>query len=306
SDIVTRDHRLLSMFDTLPAIARSNSPVLILGESGTGKELLAKAIHNLSDRGGEPFVAVNCGALPENLLESELFGYRKGAFTDAKVDKPGRFDRAQKGTLFLDEIADLSQPIQVKLLRVLQEHVYEPLGSTAPVTADVRIISATNRNIEQMVDEGSFRQDLFYRINIIPLTLPPLRRRPGDIPLLADYFINHFNSVYNKNIERLSSEALSALMAYPFPGNIRELENMMHHAFVLCRGTTIEKGHFPDRFHRKNAPDTHSHQSLASFEKKQIEDALVQNKFNRARTARLLGIHPTTLWRKMRRLGIEG
>ncbi len=305
SDIVTRDNRLLNMFDTLPAIARSKSPVLILGESGTGKELLAKAIHNLSGRGDGPFVAVNCGALPENLLESELFGYKKGAFTDAKNDKPGRFDRAQGGTLFLDEIADLSKPIQVKLLRVLQESVYEPLGSTSPVKADVRIISATNRDIEKMVTDGSFRRDLYYRINIFSLTLPPLRNRPGDIPLLADYFINHFNSLYHKNIESLSSDALSALMSYDFPGNIREFENMMHHAFVLCESNVIQKVHFPDRFSRPNEKTVESNDSLESFERQRIERALRQNRFNRTHTSRQLGIHPSTLWRKMRRLGID-
>ncbi|MFW6253744.1 MAG: sigma-54 interaction domain-containing protein [Chitinivibrionales bacterium] len=306
SDIVTRDHRLLSMFDSLPAIARSNSPVLILGESGTGKELMARAVHNLSARATGPFVAVNCGALPENLLESELFGYRKGAFTDAKTDKPGRFDRAQGGTLFLDEIADLTQSIQVKLLRVLQEHIYEPLGSTTSVKADVRIISATNRDIESMVHQGTFRQDLYYRINIMPLTLPPLRERSGDIPLLTDHFINHFNSLYHKNIERLSSDALSALMSYSYPGNIRELENMMHHAFVLCEEAVIERRHFPDRFNQKNAPGLKAADSLELFEKKQIEEALAQNRYNRTLTSRRLGIHPTTLWRKMRKLGIDG
>lgn len=306
-DIVTRNHRLLNLFNTLPAIAQSESCVLILGESGTGKELLARAIHNLSGRMKGPFVAVNCGALPENLLESELFGYKKGAFTDAKADKPGRFDRARGGTLFLDEIADLHKSIQVKLLRVLQEHVYEPLGSTEPVMSDTRIIAATNSDLKKMVESGEFRQDLFYRIHVLPLLLPPLRERTDDIALLVEHFITHYNKIYRKNIETVSPEAMSLLMKHEYPGNIRELENILQHAFVLCQSTTIHKQHLPEYLlstTKKTSPSPEKY-SLEEFEKSKIIYALQKNRYNRVKTAKELGIHVATLWRKMKKLGIE-
>ena len=307
SDIITRDHRLLNIFSTLPAIAKSDSPVLILGESGTGKELLAKAIHNHSGRGKEPFVAVNCGALPENLLESELFGYKKGAFTDAKTDKPGRFERAGKGTLFLDEIGDLPKSVQVKLLRVLQEKVFEPLGATEPVKSEARIIAATNRDLEQMVESGEFRQDLFYRINVVPITLPPLRERQNDIPLLIDHFIEHFNRIQCRSIERVSSDALGVLIDYQYPGNIRELENVIQHAIVLCQGYVIEKKHLPAYLFRpsKKIRASDTSQSLENFDRRRIEEALSRNKYNRVNTAKELGIHVATLWRKMKKYGIN-
>lgn len=305
SDIITKDHSLLDLFGSLPVIARSDSPVLILGESGTGKELLAKAIHNLSRKTQDPFVAVNCGALPENLLESELFGYKKGAFTDAKADKPGRFDRARNGTLFLDEIGDLPKATQVKLLRVLQENVYEPLGSTEPVRSEARIIAATNRNLEQMVESGEFRQDLYYRVNVVPLTLPPLRERAGDIPLLVDHFMAHYNSVYNKSIERVSPEVMGILLEHKYPGNIRELENILQHAFVLCQGITIERRHLPGYLFRpQNRVKSEKEQTWEEFEKRRIEEALARNKYNRTQTAKELGIHVATLWRKMKKYGI--
>ncbi len=308
SDIITRDHRMLDMLNTLPVIARSDSPVMILGESGTGKELLAKAIHNQSDRKKEPFVAVNCGALPENLLESELFGYKKGAFTDAKVDKPGRFDRAKKGTIFLDEIGDLPKSVQVKLLRVLQEKVFEPLGATEVVKLDARIIAATNRNLEQMVSSGEFRQDLYYRINVVPITLPPLRDRQNDISLLIDHFIAHFNRVYGKFIERLSSEALGILLDHRYPGNIRELENILQHAFVLCQNRVVEKKHLPAFLFRPSVkePEGCTLKSVEEFDKSRIEEVLSRNKYNRVKTANELEIHVATLWRKMKKYGISG
>ena len=307
-DIVTRDHRLLELFATLPVIARSFSPVLILGESGTGKELLAKAIHNASGRAGKPFVAVNCGALPENLLESELFGYKKGAFTDAKTDKPGRFDRARKGTLFLDEIADLPRQLQVKLLRVLQEKTYEPLGSTGPVCADVRIITATNRDINAMVASGEFRQDLYYRINVIPITLPPLRERVGDIAPLVEHVTKRFNTLFNRTIERIDGEAMAALLEYHYPGNIRELENIIQHAFVLCQDSVIKKRHLPSYLAESRKPDCSAkgaHTSIESFDRELIEEALRRNRYSRTKTADELGIHVATLWRKMKRYGIS-
>jgi len=310
-DIITRNHRLLGILNILPAIAQSDSPVLIFGESGTGKELLAKATHSLSNRSKGPFVAVNCGALPENLLESELFGYRKGAFTDAKTDKPGRFDRAKGGTLFLDEIGDLQKALQVKLLRVLQEHVYEPLGSTEPVRAEARIIAATNHDLGHMVETGEFRHDLYYRIHVMPLTLPPLRERADDIPLLVDHFVVHYSMLYRKSIERVSPEAMSVLLGHEYPGNVRELENILQHAFVLCPGGTIEKRHLPEYLlHCKSTvsstqADAPPDQSWEAFERHRIVDALERNRYHRARTAQDLGIHVATLWRKMKRLGIE-
>jgi len=307
ADIITRDYRLLGLFDTLPSIAKSDAPVLILGESGTGKELLAKAVHQLSNRAKNPFVAVNCSALPENLLESELFGYKKGAFTDAKQDKPGRFDRAKNGTLFLDEIGDLPKTVQAKLLRVLQEHVYEPLGATETVKSEVRIIAATNRDLGAMVDSGEFRQDLYYRINVMPLTLPPLRERTSDIPLLVEHFIGHYNTVYRKNISNVSIEAMAILLAHRYPGNVRELENILQHAFVLCPGATIEKNHLPVSLFQKRAAgsERQSSPSWESFEKATIEQALERNKYNRTTTAQDLGIHVATLWRKIKKYEIR-
>jgi len=306
ADIVTRDSRLLALFDTLPSVAKSDAPVLILGESGTGKELLAKAVHHLSVRAKGPFVAVNCSALPENLLESELFGYKKGAFTDAKLDKPGRFDRARNGTLFLDEIGDLPKSVQAKLLRALQEHVYEPLGATETVKSEVRIIAATNRDLTAMVVSGEFRQDLYYRINVMPMTLPPLRERTVDIPLLVEHFIGHYNTVYRKNISQTSAEVMALLMEYRYPGNVRELENILQHAFILCQGTTIEKKHLPISLFQKKATENNQQtpQSWETFEKTKIEQALERNKYNRTTTAEELGIHVATLWRKMKKFGI--
>ncbi|HEX2956713.1 MAG TPA: sigma 54-interacting transcriptional regulator [Chitinispirillaceae bacterium] len=305
-DMVTRNHKVLDILDSLPSIATSDTAVLITGESGTGKELMAKAIHSLSTRKKGPFVALNCGALPENLLESELFGYKKGAFTDAKSDKPGRFDRAKGGTLFLDEIADLPKVVQVKLLRVLQEQFYEPLGSTEPVKSDVRIIAATNLDLNKMVESGEFRQDLFYRIHVMPLMLPPLRERPDDIPLLVEHFLMHFNTIQNRSIEMIDPQAMSILLHHKYPGNIRELENILQHAFVLCRGPVIEKKHFPKYLLEPTiASTTDDDQSYEAIEKRKLLKALETNRFNRIKTAKELGIHVATLWRKMKKYNIQ-
>src|SRR4030042_1378313 len=244
-DIISKNHRMHQLFDILPDVADSVSTVLLEGESGTGKELFARAIHHLSPRKKQPFIAVNCGALPDTLLESELFGYKAGAFTDAKKDKPGRFRLAERGTLFLDEVGDISPALQVRLLRVLQERTYEPLGSVETVSSDVRIIAATNRCLQELVKEGKFRSDLYYRINVVKLLLPPLKERSEDIPLLIDHFINRFNKIYNKNICCLSDETMAVLLSYDFPGNIRELENILEHCFVLCKGAVIETKQLP-------------------------------------------------------------
>jgi len=244
-DIISQSHKMQSLFAVLPNIAESNTTVLIEGESGTGKELFARAIHNLSFRKDKPFVAVSCGALPNTLLESELFGYKAGAFTDAKKDKPGRFALAQGGTIFLDEIGDVSASVQVKLLRVLQDKTYEPLGGVSPVKADVRIITATNKKLDQLVQQGKFRDDLYYRVNVMRLELPPLRDRKEDVPLLVDHFISRFNSLHNKNICCVTNEVTAALLTYDYPGNVRELENIIEHCFVLCEGEIIEAKHLP-------------------------------------------------------------
>jgi transcriptional regulator with PAS, ATPase and Fis domain len=308
-DIVSKSHHMKRLFETLPLIASSQSTVLVEGESGTGKELIARAIHNLGPRRDGPFVAISCAAVPDSLIESELFGYKKGAFTDAKEDKPGRFALAEGGTLLLDEIGDLSKQMQVKLLRVLQEREFEPLGSTQPVSTNVRVIASTNRNLAQDVTSRKFRQDLYYRLNVVRLELPPLRTRKEDIPLLIQHFIDRFNTLQGRRITGCSERVLSALMRYPFPGNIRELENAIEHAFVICIDTTIQMDDLPQ--HILSHFDESEHHAPAG--KPPLEDAemhaiiscLEKNDYNRTRTAAELGISRNTLWRKMKRYGIS-
>ncbi len=244
-DIIGRSPVMKKIFAILPQIAQSSSTVLIHGESGTGKELFARAIHNLSDRKGERFVPVNCAALPDTLLESELFGHKAGAFTDAKRDKPGRFTLADGGTIFLDEIGDVSPAMQVRLLRVLQDQMIEPLGSIEPTPVDVRVIAATNQDLRDLISQGRFREDLYYRIRIIQHDLPRLRERREDIPLLLDHLVNKFNTRFGKNIAGVSDDVMKILMEYDYPGNVRELENIIEHAFILCRGGLIEIHHLP-------------------------------------------------------------
>jgi len=307
-DILSQSHQMLELFRILPTIAESSSTVLIEGESGTGKELFARAIHNLSPRKDKRFVAVNCGAIPETLLESELFGYKAGAFTDAKKDKPGRFALAEGGTIFLDEIGDISLAVQVRLLRVLQERVYEPLGGIEPVKADVRIVAATNRDLSQLMTEGKFRQDLFYRINVVKLKLPLLRDRKEDIPLLVEHFIARFNHLRNKAITGVTDEVLACLLAHDYPGNVRELENTIEHCFVLCPAGIIEKRHLPEAFRTSvsaDFPKEAGPTNLKQMEKILITDALRRNDGNRAAAARELGIHKSTLFRKIKALGIK-
>jgi PAS domain S-box-containing protein len=304
-DIVSKNKIMQEIFDIMPSIAESDATVLIEGKSGTGKELIARALHDLSPRREAPLVTVNCGAVPDTLLESELFGHKAGAFTDARKEKPGRFARADGGTLFLDEIADVSSAMQVRLLRVLQDGVYEPLGATESVTADVRIIAASNRKLETLVKKGAFREDLFYRLNVVKIALPPLKDRREDIPLLVDHFIRRFNHTKNKTIEGYSPEVLTALMQYDYPGNIRELENILEHAFVLCRGSIIEPDCLPPDFLSKtgNAVSTPA-ATVDDFERKLIEDTLMSHNWNRTRAAAELGMHATTLWRKLKKMGI--
>ncbi|MBW2186247.1 MAG: sigma 54-interacting transcriptional regulator [Deltaproteobacteria bacterium] len=285
----------------------NDTTVLIQGETGTGKELVAKAIHNLSSRALEPFIALNCGALPDNLLESELFGHKKGAFTGASTDKPGRFSLAGKGTLFLDEIGEISSALQVRLLRVLQEHSYEPLGATKAQKSHARIIAATNRNLSEMVKAGTFRQDLFYRIQVVQIDLPPLRERMEDITLLTEHFISHFNQLLNKQITSISPEAMACLVAHDWPGNVRELENIIERAFVICPDSVIARRHLPVAL-QSTLPldepllDMQTHRD--SHERQLIINALERNHYNRTAAARELNIHKTTLYRKINALAI--
>ncbi len=308
-DIISKNHEIQGIFDILPDIATSGSTVLIEGPSGAGKELFARAIHNVSGNKGE-FVAVSCAALPDTLLESELFGYKKGAFSEAKKDKPGRFARAKDGTIFLDEIGDISSALQVKLLRVLQEREYEPLGATVTAKTNARIIAATNRTLSELVARGSFREDLFYRLNVVKIELPPLSRRREDIPLLVKNFLQKFNALKDREITGISENALGILMQYDFPGNIRQLENIIEYAFVLCRGEMIRTRHLSREIldGMKNRPDVAidsvpSH--LDAAEKKAIVAALHRHNNNRGKTAAFLGINKSTLWRKLKKYKIE-
>ncbi|MDL1956368.1 MAG: sigma 54-interacting transcriptional regulator [Candidatus Desulfofervidus auxilii] len=307
-DIISKSHEIQKIFEVLPYIAESDATVLIQGPSGSGKELFAKAIHNLSPRHHGPYVVVNCAALPDTLLESELFGYVKGAFTDAKHDKPGRFALAHKGTIFLDEIGDISPAMQVKLLRVLQEKEFEPLGATKSVKVDVRVICATNKDLAKLVAEGRFREDLYYRINVIKIELPPLSKRREDIPLLIDHFIHRLNAKMNKNIIGVSDEVLEFLMKYEFPGNVRELENIIEHAFILCRGSVIQLEHLPkeviETVRKPVQIPTEKELSLEALEIKAIKTALQKHRGHRGRAAQELGIDKSTLWRKMKRYGL--
>ncbi|MBW2648420.1 MAG: sigma 54-interacting transcriptional regulator [Deltaproteobacteria bacterium] len=307
-DIISKNHRMYELFDILPDVANSLSTVLIEGESGTGKELFARAIHNLSPRKNKPPVVVNCGAMPDTLLESELFGYKAGAFTDARRDKPGRFRLAEGSTIFLDEIGDISPALQVRLLRVLQEKTYEPLGAVKSEQADVRIITATNRNLFKMVKQGKFREDLYYRINVIRLELPPLRERKEDIPLLVDHFIKTFCSVQNKAIEGITDEALACLMSYDYPGNIRELENIIERSFILCKSKMIVPSHLPEPVCESGGldrPESMGITNLKDMEAVFLTNALRKNNWNRLQTAKELGIHKSTLFRKIKSLGLE-
>jgi len=306
-DFVSKNHKMHALFKILPDISQSNAAVLIEGESGTGKELMAKAIHQLSPRKHKPLVIVNCGALPDTLLESEFFGYKAGAFTDAKKDKPGRFKLADKGTIFLDEIGDISPALQIRLLRVLQEGTYEPLGSVESYKTDVRIITATNRKLLDLVRDGKFREDLYYRINVMRLELPPLRERKEDIPLLVEHFILQFNRMQNRQISGMTEEALSCLMSYDFPGNIRELKNMIEHAFILCKKSMIERQHLPEPVRHVFGMDASKYPDLFTFKDVEaifLTNALRRNQWSRIRTAQELGIHKSTLFRKIKTLGI--
>jgi len=316
-DIISKSAAMRPVRELVPLLARSDSSVLIQGETGTGKELVARAIHSLGPRAKHAFVAVNCGAIPETLVESELFGHVRGAFTGAHSDRVGRFALAQGGTLLLDEIGDVAPSVQVKLLRVLQERRFTPVGSSRPIEADVRVIAATNRDLAADAAQGRFRRDLLYRLDVVTVTLPPLRERVEDIPLLVDHFVSRFNALQGRGIAGVTGSAMARLMAYRFPGNVRELENVIEHAFVVCEGDVITDSDLPPAV-RGAAPKPVSPlvlpsradeaprlNPLESAEAATIRDALGAHGGNRALAAKALGISRSTLWRKMRRFGIE-
>jgi len=304
-DIVGRGPRMRGLFAKLDIIATGGTTILLVGETGTGKELFARAIHRRSDRREGPFVAVNCAALPDTLIEAELFGYVKGAFTGATADKPGRVALAEGGTLLLDEIGDLTMPLQVKLLRFLEDRTYEPLGGTRTLQADVRIISATNRDLEQLMKEGRFREDLFYRIKVIRLKIPPLRERREDIPLLVEHFISSLSALKGRSVAGMSPEAMRLLMASTLPGNVRQLKNIIECGFVLCPGGLIRREHLPlEELSAYEETNSNPRTEPEEFEKERILRILREHDGNRLEAARSLGIHKTTLYRKIKKLGI--
>lgn len=307
-DIVGKSQAMRDIFESLPLIANSDSTVLIEGESGTGKELFARTIHNYSSRCKARLVAVNCAALPDSLLESELFGYEPGAFTDAKRSKLGRFELAHCGTIFLDEICDISPALQVRLLRVLQERTIEPLGSEASKKIDVRVLAATNQDLAPLIAQGCFRQDLYYRIRVVKLKIPPLRERLDDIPLLIDHFVYKFNCLQGKDIVGVSNNVLTRLMEYEYPGNIRELENIIERAFVFCQCGLIEMQHLPAEVRDQETDSIFMNKpgcSLKEMEKMLILEKLRQNHGNKNAAAKELGINVSTLYRKLKALRIE-
>jgi PAS domain S-box-containing protein len=308
ADIVGRSPAIRRLFRLLPQFADSSSTVLIEGASGTGKELFARALHSLSPRRNKKFVPINCGALPDNLLESELFGYKAGAFTDARRDKPGQFAVADGGTILLDEIGDVSPALQAKFLRVLQEREFLPLGAVDPVKVDVRVIAATNRHLDEMVDEGKFRKDLYYRINVAKLQLPPLSERREDIPLLVEHFVSKFNQLQDKHVVGVSEQTLRILLEHKYSGNIRELENIIEHAFILCSSGLIESTHLPPEIYHNHAHQAKSLPgglTVKALEAIHIVDAIHRHDGNRTAAAKELGIHPSTLFRKIKTMGIE-
>ncbi len=292
-NLVGTSRPMQRVYEQVAQVAPSHTTVLIRGESGTGKELVAHAVHYSSPRAGKPFVKVSCGALPESLIESELFGYEQGAFTDARSQKKGRFELASGGTLFLDEVGELTAATQIKLLRVLQEREFERLGGVQPIKVNVRLIAATNKDLEVAVREGSFREDLYYRLNVFTLFMPPLRERSSDIPLLADHFVEKHGAAHGKDVRRIATSAIDMLMSYHWPGNVRELENCMERAVLVCGGGVIHAHHLPPTLQTAEVSGTLPRQTLAdalgAYEKDLILDALKAARGNQAKAARLLG-----------------
>lgn len=314
SNIVGRDYKMQKMFDLIESVADTRATVLILGESGTGKTMTARSIHQLSTRADKPFVEIACGALPDTLLESELFGHVAGAFTSANHDKEGKFLQADGGTIFLDEIATASPSLQVKLLRVLQDREFEPVGGTKTFKVDVRLILATNEDLEELVRQGKFRQDLFYRINVVTLTQPPLRERIGDIPLLVEHYLAEMNERNGKSVKRFDDAALQVMQRYQWPGNVRELVNVVERAVVLAKHEVLSVDDLPESLRREDPHRTTLQlpgianslkTALVEPERAIILNILEQNGWNRQKTAAALGINRTTLYKKMKRYDIS-
>jgi two-component system NtrC family response regulator len=306
--IIGEDPKLIEILEIIKRVAPTHAPVLITGESGTGKELIASAIHQYSARKAKPFVKVNLGGIPASLFESEMFGYRKGAFTDAKSDHAGRFEKAHKGTIFLDEIGDLNLTSQVKLLRVLQDQTFKRLGDTNSITVDVRILSATNQNLYSLVNKGYFREDLLYRINLIQIEVPPLRQRSNDIPLLADYFVNQAVKTYALPNKLISKEGKQWLCNQAWPGNVRELKNIMERTLLLTKSDTINTDDFIGAQKTGQNPDPKRHGSsgtLDDMEKQMIISTIEECGGNLSRSSEKLGISRATLYRKMEKHGIQ-
>ncbi len=309
-DIISKSPLIHKLFAILPDVAESESTVLIQGPSGSGKELFARAIHNLSQRKEGKYVVINCGTLPTQLFESELFGYVQGAFTDAKRDKPGKIAAADGGTVFFDEIGELPMSTQVKLLRLLQQREYEPLGSNESVRANIRVVAATNQNLRELVSQGKFRDDLYFRLAVVRFDLPPLVERREDIPYLVDHFIKKNNARRGKNVISVSPEVMSILMRHEFPGNIRELENIIEYCFVVCRGSVIQREHLPAELMQAvgdqgTKRETTNPLAKAADEESQLKAALVKHRGNQTRAARELGINRSTLWRRLKRHGLS-
>jgi Nif-specific regulatory protein len=309
SHIVGNSNAMKVVYEQISQVAKSNATVLLRGESGTGKEMIANAIHYNSLRSKKPFIKINCAAIPETLIEAELFGYEKGAFTGADRSKKGRFELADGGTLFLDEIGDLPLQTQIKLLRVLQEREFERLGSTESIKANIRLVTATNKNLEDAIAKGEFREDLYYRLNVFSIFLPPLRERKSDILLLAEHFLEKYEIEHNKRIRRISTPAIDMLMSYHFPGNVRELENAMERAVLVCDANVIHGHHLPPTLQTAEVSGTVTDLSLdsavAAFERDLIQDALKSNKGNIAKTARALGSTQRILGYKIKKYGID-
>lgn len=309
--IIGESGAMKRIYKMVKRVSNANSNVLITGKSGTGKELVARAIHSHSDRSKKPFLAINCGAIPEDLVESELFGHKKGAFTGAESDKDGVFVAANGGTVFLDEIAEIPLNLQVNLLRVLQEREVKPVGSNQTLNFNTRIISATNKDLEKEVENGNFRDDLYYRLNVVEIGLPPLEERREDIPLLAHHFLNKYNKELKRNLKGISSEAMSALMAYTWKGQVRELENVIERSVLLSDNDYLQVEDLPNAFKdvAESSPIDMDNQTLDKavqvFEKHHIASMLRRTDGNKSEAARLLGIDPSTLYRKMERLGLS-
>jgi transcriptional regulator with PAS, ATPase and Fis domain len=313
-DIITQDKRLMDILTEFPKISASNVPVLFEGESGVGKEVFASAVQALSKRSDKPFIKINCASLPDTLLESELFGYKKGAFTDARKDKPGLFVTANGGTLFLDEIGEMSLPLQAKLLRAVETGEIIPLGAVKTEKVDVRILAATNKDLTRAVGKGDFREDLFYRLNVVTIKIPPLRERRSDIPLFIDYFIDHFNIIQQKQVTGISPGALEVLLNHNYPGNIRELRNIMEYVFIFSSKGEVEQNHLPEYLTRAGQTGREPEQPLVSdevpakrtsTEKERILEALGAARWNKKKAAEILDMDRSTLWRKMKKYDIS-